>query len=419
MLGAGATLATASSAPGVCPLLAVGGNVVLGGTLELSFAGGHLPTQGEGCSLLVAGGAVSGGFQQMKIRGVAPGFVYDATLANGVLDFTALSDAEACASGDCDVPTRDGIGAAAAAFLLVGTGEAPVSGTTVRALSSEVGPGDVALTDPAGVFTLSDLVLRGEGGVRCAGVEGSCNGGATNTTFNGLPFPASGLTGEADLTPTLAELDAARTSIAALSAHAVLLFDDGLWDSDLQFDLPPGLNVIDVDTAGNDLSLQDAELVVDGPADAFAIFRVDDAADFSVLRSSIRLGDGGIAPGQVLFYAQNPDAGTHFDVRDSSVDGVAFWDLGKSGGAANLDTVEGCTQMVADQISVSDARLTRCAFVPEPGAAANAAATLAMLALLARRRFHWQSQDVGEDGCQAPWRKTRCEEQPRWPSCLP
>ena len=126
--------------------------------------------------------------------------------------------------------------------------------------------------------------------------------------------------------------------------------------------------------------------MIDGPADAFAIFRLDDAAEFTVAQATIRLGDGGIAPGQVLFYAQNPDAGIHFDVRDSSVDGVAFWDLGENAGEASLDTVQGCTQVIAERISLADAQLTRCAFVPEPASAGCAAIALGTLAGIARRR---------------------------------
>jgi hypothetical protein len=123
VLGPGATLATSSASSGDCPVLSVAGDAVLGGSLELSFVEGHLPTLGESCSLLVVGGAVSGGFQRMKIHGVAPGFVYDATLTNGVLDFTALSDALACAGGECDTPPREGVGEAAQNFLLIATGD--------------------------------------------------------------------------------------------------------------------------------------------------------------------------------------------------------------------------------------------------------------------------------------------------------
>ncbi len=46
--------------------------------------------------------------------------------------------------------------------------------------------------------------------------------------------------------------------------------------------------------------------------------------------------------------------------------------------------MQGCTQVIGDKLNLSNVRLTRCAFtVPEPGAGALAADSLATLGLLA------------------------------------
>lgn len=307
----------------------------------------------------------------------------------------------------------DALGESVAPYLLVGTGNADVAGTTVAISNFEIGlndasvpmpgltlvepiplgtlpvpvgitgDGDVATTDPGGRFDLANLTIEGVLGVRCASVAGTCNDGVSATTFNGLPFPANGLTGGVSFTGVLADLSAARAEIPALPADDVLVFPGGDWNLDL-VELPVGLTVLDIDTGGNDLLLQNGNLVIDGPPGAIGIFRIPDDANFLISQATILLGDGGIEPGNVLFYTDKPDTDAHFNFSSALVNGVAFWDLGRSAGEVSFDNVQGCTQVIGDKLNLSGVRLTRCAFaVPEPGQGALAAGALATLGLLA------------------------------------
>jgi hypothetical protein len=307
----------------------------------------------------------------------------------------------------------DALGTAVAPYLLVGTGNADVAGTTVAISNFEIGlndasvpmpgltlvepiplgtlpvpvgnigDGDVAITDPGGRFNLANLAIEGILGVRCASPAGACNDGVAATTFNGFSFPGSGLTGGVSFSDVLADLSAARSEIPALPADDVLFFPGGDWTSTL-LELGPGLTVFDIDTGGNDLLLQNRNLVIDGPPGAAAILRVPDDANFLISQAAILLGDGGIEPGSVLFYTDKPDTDAHFNFSSALVNGVAFWDLGRSAGEVSFDNVQGCTQVIGDKLNLSDVRLTRCAFtVPEPGDGALAAGSLATLGLLA------------------------------------
>jgi hypothetical protein len=290
-----------------------------------------------------------------------------------------------------------GLGAASE-FVLVGTGDADVSGTTIAVSNFEIGAndasvpmpgltlvepipsdtipvptgvigdGNMALADPASTFNFSNLDIRGDLGVHCAGSASSCNDGASNTTFNGSDFPGSGLTGDVDFAALRAGLNAERSAIPALPGDELLQFEGGDWDTQLRIELAPGLTVFDIDTGGNDLLLQNRNLVIDGPADARAIFRVPDAANFLVSQAAILLGDGGIELGNVLFYTDKPDNDAHFSFSNAVLNGVAFWDFGNSSGEVAFNNVQGCTQVIGDKLNLNDVRLTRCPFVdvPEP-----------------------------------------------------
>lgn len=315
-------------------------------------------------------------------------------------------------------PPADALGTATAPYLLVGTGDADIAGTTVAVSNFEIGlnletvpmpgltlvepippgtrpfplgvtgDGEIAITDPGGRLDFANLSIRGDLGVRCAALAATCLDGVSNTTFNGLPFPDNGFTSGVSFAEILAELDVARALIPTLSRDVLLTFPGGDWATNRQILLPAGLSVIDIDTGGNDLLLQNGNLVIDGPAGALAIFRVPRDANFLVSQAAILLGDGGIEPGSVLFHSDKPDTDAHFSFSSAAVNGVAFWDLGRSAGEVSFDNVQGCTQVIGDKLSLSDVRLTRCAFtVPEPGEGALAAAVAATLGgVVARRR---------------------------------
>lgn len=306
--------------------------------------------------------------------------------------------------------------ALAADYLLIGTGDEDEVGTSIAVSNFALGrndapvpmpgltlvepipadtlpvptgipdDGDLAVTDPGGTFDFSDVAIHGAFGVRCAPSAAACNDGASNTTFDGVPFPAQGLVGGFDFAPLRSALAAARSQIASLPRDLLLDFPGGDWTLN-RIDLAPGLTVFDIDTGGDDLLLENRNVVIDGPPGARAIFRVPDDANFLISQAALLLGTGGIAPGDVLFFSQRPDDDSHFDFSSALVNGVAFWDLGDAGGEVGFSNVQGCTQVIGDKLNLSNVRLTRCAFlleVPEPAGASVAA--LAALALLARRR---------------------------------
>lgn len=310
-----------------------------------------------------------------------------------------------------------GLGEGVAGFLLVGTGNADVAGTTIAISNFEVGAnravvpmpgltlvepipantlpvptgvpgdGDLALTDPGGRFNYANLAIEGEAGVLCAASASACNDGVSNTTFNGLTFPANGLTGGVGFSALRAELASTRNQIAGLVGDVLLSFPGGDWDI-ARIDLSGGFTVFDIDTGGNDLLLQNRNIVIDGPPSAVAIFRVPDAANFLVSQAALLLGNGGIQPGNVLFFSEKPDTNAHFSFSNAVVNGIAFWDLGGSAGEVAFDNVQGCTQVIGDKLNLNDVRLTRCAFlsVPEPDATALGLGALAAVAWLARPR---------------------------------
>jgi hypothetical protein len=287
---------------------------------------------------------------------------------------------------------------AAAEFVLVGTGDAEEAGTTIAISNFEIGAndasvpmpgltlaepipsdtlpvptgvtgdGNMALVDPGSIFNFSNLDIHGTLGVQCAAAAASCNDGASNTTFNGMGFPANGLTGDVDFAALRAALASERSAIAALPGDVLLDFPDGDWDSSLRIDLAAGLTVFDFDTGGNDLLLGNRNLVIDGPGGASAIFRVPDNANFLVSQAAILLGEGGIEPGSVLFFTDKPDNNAHFSFSNAVVNGVAFWDLGDTSGEVAFGNVQGCTQVIGQKLNLNNVRLTRCAFsaVPEP-----------------------------------------------------
>ena len=100
-----------------------------------------------------------------------------------------------------------------------------------------------------------------------------------------------------------------------------------------------------------------------------------DLDNFLVENSNILVGDGGIGLNNVLFFSDRPDNATHFSFNNTIVNGVAFWTLGMEGGGISIQNGQGCTQLIADKIALSDVRLSRCAFgpgtppIPEPSSA--------------------------------------------------
>ncbi|MEE2677828.1 MAG: PEP-CTERM sorting domain-containing protein [Myxococcota bacterium] len=258
--------------------------------------------------------------------------------------------------------------------------------------------GNVAVVDPTGQFNFSDLDIYADPliGVRCAGSTGSCNNGASNTSFNGLGFPANGLTGNVDFSALISELNTARTDINALTAtDTINLTSTGgkISDQTKLITLSTGLNVIDIitDTGGStDFLLENSNLIIDGGADSSVIFRVEDDANMLVSQSAIIVGDGGIGLDDVMFFSDKDDNDTHFSLSNAVVNGVAFWDLSDFADPSEIsfNNVQGCTQAVGNKLNTGqNVRLTRCSFapVPEPSTGLLVALGITTLALGGRK----------------------------------
>ena len=105
----------------------------------------------------------------------------------------------------------------------------------------------------------------------------------------------------------------------------------------------------------------------------------------NVENSNILLGDGGIGKHNVLFYTDQMENDTHFNMNNVILNGVAFWSLGSSTIAEiNINNAQGSTQLIAEDINLDDVRFDRWTFAPEPGSLGLLA--IGALALFGRRR---------------------------------
>jgi hypothetical protein len=90
----------AGPAPGQFDVLAITGdadagivgNATIGGDLSLEFLDGFAPHAGDRFDFLTATGALTGQFQHVDVRGLAPGFQFDLKPEDGRYRLIALSD---------------------------------------------------------------------------------------------------------------------------------------------------------------------------------------------------------------------------------------------------------------------------------------------------------------------------------------
>jgi PEP-CTERM motif len=308
------------------------------------------------------------------------------------------------------------------------------------------GQGNIAVIDPQGEFNLQNTGVYGDPsiGIRVAGTaSGSPLGSNINKSSNSFfndpnQFPntfntgtqtgntvsaasavqstridAAGTPGNAGVTfgfnhtALVAELALAQTAIngflatgvldtspgggvltnqTTLSGPATIAFagpnsEGGI---DATITVPFGLNVIDIDTGGSDFSLQQLNLVINGPAGAFVIFRLPDNNNMLISNSNVLAGNGGIGENAILFYTDQNQNDTNFNFNNTIINGAAFWALGP--GTISINDAQGCTQLIADSMTLNDVRFDRCAFIPEPSTAALLGVGLGGFLAFRRRR---------------------------------
>ena len=265
------------------------------------------------------------------------------------------------------------------------------------------GDGNVAITHLDGVFNLQDVGVYADRGIQCARSMVGCDAGTQNSFFNDpMQFPntynpltqsgvqinpghadqstridrplQAGVTGNVDFSALNAEIAAAKSEIPLLAKTGDLNLSgtDGKISSDRTYTVGAGLSVVDIFTGGSDFLLENANLVIQGTAESFVIFRLETGvANFIISNGNVLAGDGGIGLNNIVFVSNSEDNDTHFNFDNTILNGVAFWSLGMHGGEININNSQGCTQLVADKITLNDVRFARCGFgsqAPEPAA---------------------------------------------------
>jgi len=256
--------------------------------------------------------------------------------------------------------------------------------------------GNIAITSSDGVFNLQDVGVFADPniGIRTAQSVSSADVGTQNSFFNdpneypntfdgvtGIQINpndavqstkidksnSAGVTGNFDFSSLLDELFGpigAKNTIPTLAQTGTLDVsgNGGKIETDTTVNLNSGLNVIDIDTGGGvDFLLSNANLVIDGPSNAFAIFRIPDDANFIISQANILIGNSGIGLNNVVFYTDRPDNNSHYNFDNTIINGIAFWSLGQQGGEININDAQGCTQLIADKVNLNDVRFNRCA----------------------------------------------------------
>lgn len=261
--------------------------------------------------------------------------------------------------------------------------------------------GNIAVTHPSGNYDFADIGVWSDIGIRCDNnVTGRCRESFSGSTLHTGSF-ANDPTGMAAIE---AELDAAHTTISglsgtmdwSLSGEGTKKASTGHWklnsdgvDNDTTITLASGLNVIVIDTGSNDMKIDNAGLVIDGPADSSVTFMLKKQSnDFLFSNASITIGQSGIGTDDVLFAMLDGGNGSNFNFSKVIVNGVAFWDLSDDGGQINMDNTQGCGQWVGDHLNFNDVQLSLCGVgVPEPGMLTLTVAGVLTLLAGSRRRL--------------------------------
>ena len=338
--------------------------------------------------------------------------------ALGVSDYMVITTL-APGDGDAFEMSDSEIGAIGVNSSTSPPGSLPsLPGGTERTVSTGITlDGDAAITNGGKVsFSNSDVHAANTGpgnpgsqGVDCDATYIICtvNGGniSSSNRFNQSSPTASfstladnnGIQGSIDLFGITTQLEFLRNVINGLSATGSIDLSstggkvendtNAVWDFSGGIS---GLNVIDINTDGNDFSILNSNLTIKGDADDFIIFRVDLSWIMNVSQSNLLL-DGGIGDNNVLWYV-DADAGEgSFTFNNVTFQGMSMWDLGTdTDNIMNFNNVQFCGQVITDQVSFSNVSGSGCTFdtsaVPVPAAVWLFGSGLIGLIGIARRK---------------------------------
>jgi hypothetical protein len=267
--------------------------------------------------------------------------------------------------------------------------------------------GNVAITSGTGWVNMQDVDVYADIGIDCAPPYSFCtNSGSffSNTDYDDAAGGAGlraisqgdGINGSVGLGALVTEIDDARDALAALGTFDGLIStSSGVISSNQVVNLSAGVNIIGFSGVGsNDISLNNASLIFQGPAGAKAIVLVPDGSNFKVSNGNLVIGNGGIGLNDVVIVSLTADTDTHFDLSNSILNGVALWDLGEADdgiyGQVVFNNVGGCTQVVGDKVNFNDVNLSRCGFaaavVPVPPAIWLLGSAVGLLGWMRQRR---------------------------------
>jgi hypothetical protein len=212
-----------------------------------------------------------------------------------------------------------------------------------------------------------------------------------------------GVTGELaflrDLIPMLDTTDTGAPGLATLGtidiASGLIANANGVDNPnavcDFSGDSFSGLNIIDIDTNGNDFSIVNSNLTIKGDAGDTIIFRVAPTWIMNVSQSNLLL-DGGIGDNNVLWYVDADEGETSFSYDNVTFQGMALWDIdaGDTTNVIRFNNVQFCGQVVTDAVDFQNVSGSECAFdtsaVPVPAAVWLFGSGLIGLAGIARRK---------------------------------
>ncbi|NET14977.1 MAG: hypothetical protein F6K08_20160, partial [Okeania sp. SIO1H6] len=133
-----------------------------------------------------------------------------------------------------------------------------------------------------------------------------------------------------------------------------------------------GVVIIDVNRGGDDWELNNSDVIIDGPDDLTAIFRVNGESNMNMSNTSIQIGEGGIAnddnPFGAIFFKGDSEGNSGdavFSGNNVVFNGIAFWELdgGSNDNGQNeidIQNGQGCAQFIGDTVLHSDSRFNLC-----------------------------------------------------------